>query len=132
MIQGLNSRPGANDSSLTTFVAIGSLIQGEDSRMRRREFIAGLGSAAAWPMVARAQQQVMPVIGYLAPQSLEGAADDLRAFRQGLKDTGYIEGENVAVVYRFANNQVDRLSVMAAELVRPKSPSLWQPAVPRR
>jgi putative tryptophan/tyrosine transport system substrate-binding protein len=86
--------------------------------MRRREFIAGLGSAVAWPMVARAQQHVVPVIGYLAPQSLDGAADLLRAFRQGLKDAGYVEGENVTVEYRFADNQVDRLSEMADELVR--------------
>jgi putative tryptophan/tyrosine transport system substrate-binding protein len=84
--------------------------------MNRREFIAGLG-AAAWPLTVRAQQRMMPVIGYLSPQSLEGDAGNLRAFRQGLKDTGYIEGENVAVDYRFADNQVDRLSAMAAELV---------------
>jgi putative ABC transport system substrate-binding protein len=85
--------------------------------MRRREFIAGLG-AAAWPLPVRAQQRSLPVIGYLDPQSLDGAADRLRAFRQGLKDTGYVEGENVTVEYRFADNQVDRLSDMAAELVR--------------
>jgi putative tryptophan/tyrosine transport system substrate-binding protein len=88
------------------------------SRMRRREFIAGLGSAAAWPSVARAQQGMTPVIGYISPQSFDVDTGNLRAFRQGLKDTGYVEGENVAVEYRFAENQVDRLSALAAELVR--------------
>jgi putative ABC transport system substrate-binding protein len=85
--------------------------------VKRREFIAGLGSAAAAGPVL-AQQRMMPVVGYLDPQSLDGAADRLRAFRQGLRDTGYVEGENVTVEYRFADNQVDRLSAMAAELVR--------------
>jgi putative tryptophan/tyrosine transport system substrate-binding protein len=86
--------------------------------MRRREFIAGLGGAAAWPLAARAQQRMTPVIGYLSPQSLDVDTGNLRAFRQGLKDTGYVEGENVAVEYRFAENQVDSLSALAAELVR--------------
>jgi putative ABC transport system substrate-binding protein len=82
--------------------------------VKRRTFIAGLGHAAAWPVIARA---TMPVIGFVAPQSPldEG---QLRAFRQGLKDTGYVEGENVTVEYRLADNQVDRLSAMAAGLVR--------------
>jgi putative tryptophan/tyrosine transport system substrate-binding protein len=66
----------------------------------------------------RSQQRMTPVIGYLSPQSLDGDAGNLRAFRQGLKDTGYVEGENVTVDYRFADNQVDRLSAMATELVR--------------
>jgi putative ABC transport system substrate-binding protein len=86
--------------------------------IRRRTFIAGLGSAAAWPVVVvRAQHRMTPVIGYLSPQSLEGDAGNLRAFRQGLKDTGFVEGENVTVDCRFADNQVDRLSAMAAQLV---------------
>jgi putative ABC transport system substrate-binding protein len=86
--------------------------------MRRREFIAGVGGAAAWSLAAHGQQRSLPEIGYLDPQSLDAAADNLRGFRQGLKDAGYVEGENVAVEYRFADNQVDRLSAMAAELVR--------------
>jgi putative ABC transport system substrate-binding protein len=87
--------------------------------VKRREFITLLGGAAAsWPLAARAQQAVMPVIGFLHPQSPEAFRDHLRGFRQGLKETGYAEGENVVIVYRFAENQIERLPTLASELVR--------------
>jgi len=86
--------------------------------MKRRTFIAGLGSAAAWPVVGRAQQPALPVIGFLNGQSPAESASRLTAFRQGLNDTGYVEHRNVGIEYRWAQGQYDRLPAFAAELVR--------------
>jgi putative tryptophan/tyrosine transport system substrate-binding protein len=86
--------------------------------MRRREFIAGLGSTAAWPVVARAQQAAVPVIGWLDAGSLERRRDVIAAFHRGLSEVGHVEGRSVAVEYRWADGHVDRLPALAADLVR--------------
>ena len=87
--------------------------------MRRREFITLLGGAAvAWPIAAHAQQTALPVVGFLHSQTPAALAERLRGLRRGLKDTGYVEGESVAIDYRWAENQNDRLPALAADLVR--------------
>jgi putative tryptophan/tyrosine transport system substrate-binding protein len=85
--------------------------------MRRREFIAALGSAVAWPVVARAQQSAMPVVGYLSNGSAASSVPYLSAFLQGLKEAGYVESQNVAIEYRWANGQFDQLPQLLDELV---------------
>jgi putative ABC transport system substrate-binding protein len=87
-------------------------------QLKRRDFITLLSGTAAWPLVARAQRPAMPVVGFLDSRPPDGMTERVRAFRQGLKDTGIVEGENVAIEYRWAENQIDRLPVLAADLVR--------------
>ena len=85
--------------------------------IRRRDFITLLGGTAAWPLAARAQQRAMPLVGYLSPGTPEAGAHNVAAFREGLSETGFVEGRNVAIEYRFANNVNDRLPQLAADLV---------------
>lgn len=89
--------------------------------MQRREFVGLVAGAAVWPMAARAQQSAMPMIGFLHIQSPEGYEGRLRAFRQSLKDSGHVENENVSIEYRWAENEIDRLPALAADLVRRKA-----------
>jgi putative ABC transport system substrate-binding protein len=87
-------------------------------KMRRREFISLLGGAAAWPLAAHAQQSSMPVVGFVGSDSPDRWAIYVRAFQQGLRETGYVEGRNVAIEYRWAEGQNERMSGLLTDLLR--------------
>ena len=105
-------------------------------KMGRREFIGALGGAAAWPLAAHAQRGQMPLIGSMHAASQAGNEDFMAAFRQGLKETGYVEGQNVLIEYRWANGSYDRQSSLMKELiglgVNVIVPGDRQPSVPQR
>jgi putative ABC transport system substrate-binding protein len=88
------------------------------SHMKRREFITSLGGAAVWPLAARAQQPAMPVVGFLRSGTLTGVLYRVTAFRQGLKEAGFVEGQNVAIESSSDDGQTDRLPLLVADLLR--------------
>src|SRR5437588_4167758 len=101
--------------------------------MRRREFVAGLAGATCWPLVARAQQPTMPVIGFLNSASPGPYARNVTAFRHGMKEIDYVEGQNVVIEFRWAESQYDRLPALAVDLVRRQVAviaAMGTPAVP--
>ena len=99
--------------------------------MRRREFIKLLGgTATAWPLAARAEQPAIPVIGYLDSRSPGVVENRLRGFQQGLKEAGYIEGENVTILYRWPDDRLDRLPLLAAELVGRSVAAIFTSGIP--
>jgi len=100
--------------------------------MRRREFITLIGAVAAWPLAAQAQQPAMPVIGFLGSTTQDLLANLLRAYRDGLRDAGYIEGNNVAIEFRWAESQYERLPSLAADLVARRVDVITAAGSPRR
>jgi hypothetical protein len=99
-------------------------------RLRRRDFIALLGGAATWPLAARAQQRAMPVVGLLASGFPETSVNRVTAFRHGLNETGYVDGQNVAVEYRWAEGRYDRFPALVADLIRRKASVIATPGNP--
>src|SRR6516164_9396116 len=102
----------------SAILSIPDVVLGVGEAMRRREFIAFVGTATAWPLAARAQQPNMPLVGFLNVGSSDGYRPMEAAFRQGLQETGYVEGQNVAIEYRWGEGQSDRLPAMVDDFIR--------------